>query len=70
MNIRIKSAGITALILGAMALGTVMVHVIVKYVPSEILWGALAGLFAGLLVYLIYVKVLEQEQAYSDFEKK
>ena len=60
MNIRVKAAVRTVLILGGFALVSVAVQLILKYTPPEMIAPALATVAIGAMVYLLYTIVLGQ----------
>jgi peptidoglycan/LPS O-acetylase OafA/YrhL len=60
MNIRVKAAVRTVLILSGFALVSVAVQLILKYTPPEMIAPALATLAIGAMVYLLYTIVLGQ----------
>jgi len=60
MNIRVKAAVRTVLILSGFALVSVAVHLILKYTPPEMIAPALATVAIGAMVYLLYTIVLGQ----------
>ena len=60
MNIRVKAAVRTVLILSGFALVSVAVQLILKYTPPEMIAPALATVAIGAMVYLLYTIVLGQ----------
>jgi zinc transporter ZupT len=60
MNIRVKAAVRTLLILSGFALVSVAVQLILKYTPPEMIVPALATVAIGAMVYLLYTIVLGQ----------
>ena len=60
MNIRVKAAVRTVLILSGFALDSVAVQLILKYTPPEMIAPALATVAIGAMVYLLYTIVLGQ----------
>ena len=60
MNIRVKAAGRTVLILSGFALISGAVQLILKYTPPEMIAPALATVAIGAMVYLLYTIVLGQ----------
>ena len=60
MNIRVKAAVRTVLILSGFALVSVAVQCILKYTPPEMIAPALATVAIGAMVYLLYTIVLGQ----------
>ena len=60
MNIRVKAAVKTVVILGYMALISMVVQLVLKYTPPEMIAPALAAIAIGAMVYLLYTIVLGQ----------
>jgi hypothetical protein len=60
MNIRVKAAVRTVLILSGFALVSIAVQLILKYTPPEMIAPALATVAIGAMVYLLYTIVLGQ----------
>jgi hypothetical protein len=60
MNIRVKAAVKTVVILGYIALVSMTVQWIGKYMPPEMIAPALAAIIIGAMVYLLYTIVLGQ----------
>jgi len=60
MNICVKAAVRTVLILSGFALVSVAVQLILKYTPPEMIAPALATVAIGAMVYLLYTIVLGQ----------
>ena len=60
MNIRVKAAVRTVLILSGFALISGAVQLILKYTPPEMIAPALATIAIGAMVYLLYTIVLGQ----------
>ena len=60
MNIRVRAAVRTVLILGGFALVSGAVQLILKYTPPEMIAPALATVAIGAMVYLLYTIVLGQ----------
>jgi membrane protein YdbS with pleckstrin-like domain len=60
MNIRVRAAVKTVVILGYVALIAVAVQLILKYTPPEMIAPALATIAIGAMVYLLYTIVLGQ----------
>ena len=60
MNIRVRAAVKTVVILGYMALISMVVQLVLKYTPPEMIAPALASIAIGAMVYLLYTIVLGQ----------
>ncbi len=60
MDIRVRAAVKTVVILGYVALIAVAVQLILKYTPPEMIAPALATIAIGAMVYLLYTIVLGQ----------
>ena len=60
MDIRVRAAVKTVVILGYVALIAVAVQLILKYTPPEMIAPALAAIAIGAMVYLLYTIVLGQ----------
>ena len=60
MNIRVRAAVKTVVILGYIALISVAVQLVLKYTPPEMIAPALAAIAIGAMVYLLYTIVLGQ----------
>jgi hypothetical protein len=60
MNIRVKAAVRTVLILSGFALVSIAVQLILKYTPPEMIAPALATVAIGVMVYFLYTIVLGQ----------
>ena len=60
MNIRVRAAVKTVVILGYMALISMVVQLVLKYTPPEMIAPGLATIAIGGMVYLLYTIVLGQ----------
>lgn len=69
MNIRVKAAVKTVVILGYMALISVAVQLILKYTPPEMIAPALATIAIGGLVYWMYTIVLDRLRSQEILDK-
>jgi sorbitol-specific phosphotransferase system component IIBC len=63
MNIRVRAAVKTVVILGYMALISMVVQLVLKYTPPEMIAPGLATIAIGAMVYLLYTIVLGQLQS-------
>ena len=69
MDIRVRAAVKTVVILGYVALIAVAVQLILKYTPPEMIAPALATIAIGGLVYLMYTIVLGRLRSQEILDK-